>query len=84
LVGLLTCGNYLIAIGLSSIHAYAVEIYPTRMRAFGAGTAMAWLRIAQIVSPLIVGALLGGAGVDGVFLFLTGIRLQCIFRLIAY
>jgi MFS transporter, putative metabolite:H+ symporter len=71
-VTLLTISNYLIAIGFGSVHAYAVEIYPTRMRALGAGTAIAWLRIAQIVSPLVVGALLSHVGVAAVFLFLAG------------
>lgn len=70
-VSLLTIGNYLIAIGLGSVHAYATEIYPTRMRALGAGTAMAWLRIAQIVSPLVIGTLLDRVGVAAVFLFLA-------------
>ncbi len=71
IVSLLTLGNYLIAIGLGSIHVYATEIYPTRMRALGAGTAMAWLRIAQIVSPLVIGVLLGNFGPTSVFLFLA-------------
>lgn len=70
-VSLLTAGNYLIAIGLGSVHAYATEIYPTRIRALGAGTAMAWLRIAQVVSPLVIGALLDHVGAGAVFLFLA-------------
>lgn len=71
LVSLLTVANYFIAIGIGGVHTYATEIYPTRMRALGAGTAMAWLRIAQIVSPLIIGALLSHVGVIGVFGFLA-------------
>jgi putative MFS transporter len=70
-VSLLTIANYLMAIGLGSVHAYATELYPTRMRALAAGTAMAWLRIAQIVSPLIIGGLLGHLGATAVFLFLA-------------
>ncbi len=70
-VSLLTIGNYMIAIGFGSIHGYAVEIYPTRMRVLGAGTATSWLRIAQIVSPLVIGVLLGHVGVAAVFLFLA-------------
>lgn len=70
-VVLLTLGNYLIAIGLGSVHVYATEIYPTRMRALGAGTAMAWLRIAQIVSPLAIGFLLGNLGPSSVFMFMA-------------
>jgi putative MFS transporter len=70
-VWLLTVSNYLLAIGLGSVHGYATEIYPTRMRALGAGTAVAWLRIAQIVSPLLIGALVLHIGVTAVFLFLA-------------
>jgi MFS transporter, putative metabolite:H+ symporter len=69
---LVTIGNYMIAIGFGSIHGYAVEIYPTRMRALGAGTATSWLRIAQVVSPLVIGVLLGHIGVAAVFLLLAG------------
>ena len=74
-VSLLTVSNYLLAIGLGSIHAYATEIYPTRMRALGAGAAMAWLRIAQVVSPLVIGVLLSHIGVGAVFLFLAAMGL---------
>lgn len=74
-VSLLTIGNYLLAIGLGSVHTYATEIYPTRMRALGAGAAMAWLRIAQVVSPLVIGTLLGHFGVGAVFLFLAAMGL---------
>jgi MFS transporter, putative metabolite:H+ symporter len=70
-VWLLTVSNYLLAIGLGSVHGYATEIYPTQMRALGAGTAVAWLRIAQIVSPLLIGALVLHIGVTAVFLFLA-------------
>ncbi|MGB7602428.1 MAG: MFS transporter, partial [Candidatus Sulfotelmatobacter sp.] len=31
--------------------------------------ASAWMRIASIVGPIIVGAILGGAGLPSVFLF---------------
>jgi putative MFS transporter len=39
------------------------------MRALGTGAATAWMRIASVVGPLIVGALIGGAGIRSVFLF---------------
>lgn len=70
-MSLVTVSNYLLAIGLGSVHTYATEIYPTRIRALGAGAAMAWLRIAQVVSPLVIGVLLGHIGVGAVFLFLA-------------
>lgn len=39
--------------------AYTPELYPTRVRALGVGTATAWLRIASMVGPLVIGALIG-------------------------
>jgi putative MFS transporter len=44
------------------------EIYPTRMRALGAGIASAWLRIGAIAGPTLVGWILGAADLGGVFL----------------
>jgi len=66
---------FFISILLASIYVYMPEIYPTRMRAFGAGTASAWLRLGSIVGPVVVGAILSQAGVGIVFLFfaLTGL-----------
>ncbi len=61
---------YFISILLPGIYVYAPEIYPTRIRGVGAGFASAWLRIASIVGPVIVGILLRDAGVGSVFLFL--------------
>jgi putative MFS transporter len=51
------------------------EIYPTPIRALGSGTASAWLRLASIVGPTIVGAILAGSGVAFVFLFFALIGL---------
>jgi putative MFS transporter len=66
---------FFISILLASIYVYLPEIYPTRMRALGSGIASAWLRVASIVGPTVVGAILGQAGVSVVFLFfgLTGL-----------
>jgi MFS transporter, putative metabolite:H+ symporter len=54
---------------IGGIYVYAPEIYPTRMRAFGTGVVSAWLRIGSIVGPTMVGLILSGSGVGGVFLF---------------
>lgn len=45
-VGPLSLGMYL----------YTTELYPTRMRALGIGSGSGWLRIASIIGPTIVGA----------------------------
>jgi putative MFS transporter len=49
-------------------YLYTPEIYPTRLRSFGTGTASCWVRIASAVGPSIVGVTLAGSGVPGVFL----------------
>ena len=60
---------FFISILLASIYVYMPEIYPTRMRALGSGTASSWMRVASIVGPIIVGAILAQTGVGVVFLF---------------
>ncbi len=59
---------FFISILLAAIYVYLPEIYPTRMRALGAGTASAWYRVASIVGPPTVGFILGSVGISGVFM----------------
>ena len=48
--------------------SYAAELYPTRMRGWGLATATSMNRLASIVSPTAVGALLAaGLGIASVF-----------------
>jgi putative MFS transporter len=68
-VWLASIALFFMSIILASIYVYLPEIYPTPIRALGAGTASAWLRLASIVGPIIAGAILGQAGVAIVFLF---------------
>ena len=49
-------------------YLYTPEIYPTRLRSLGTGTASCWVRIASAMGPSIVGFTLAGSGVPGVFL----------------
>lgn len=51
-----------------SIYLYTAELYPTRARALGSGAATAWLRIASIIGPLVVGHLVADGGLGTVFL----------------
>lgn len=51
-IGPLSLGMYL----------YSAELYPTRMRALGNGAGTGWLRIASIIGPSVVGAVVGGGG----------------------
>ena len=50
-----------------SVYLYTPELYPTRARAIGVGTATAWLRLASIIGPSFVGWTIAG-GLDSVFL----------------
>lgn len=59
-------------LGVSSLslglYLYTAELYPTRIRAIGVGAGTAWLRIASIISPFIVGNLIGNGGLGTIFL----------------
>ena len=49
------------------VYLYTPELYPTRVRALGVGTATAWLRFASMIGPNIVGVMIAG-GLQPVFL----------------
>ena len=68
-VTLASIALFFISILLAAIFVYLPEIYPTRMRALGSGAASSWMRVASIVGPIVVGFILGGAGLPYVFLF---------------
>jgi putative MFS transporter len=48
------------------VYLYTPELYPTRSRALGVGTATAWLRLASMIGPTAVGYMLFG-GLQTVF-----------------
>ena len=48
------------------VYLYTPELYPTRARALGVGTATAWLRFASMIGPTAVGFMIGG-GLQSVF-----------------
>jgi len=50
------------------LYLYTPEIYPTRMRAIGTGSATCWLRLASAAGPLLVGYLLAERGTAAVFM----------------
>ena len=51
-----------------ALYLYSSEIYPTRVRALGTGTGTAWVRLASIIGPFVVGMILPSGGLGGVFL----------------
>jgi MFS transporter, putative metabolite:H+ symporter len=48
------------------VYLYTPELYPTRVRALGVGTATAWLRFASMIGPTVVGMMIG-SGLPAVF-----------------
>jgi putative MFS transporter len=68
-VALATLGIFAMSFISNAVYVYIPETYPTRIRALGAGVASAWLRIAAIIGPSIVGILLGAANLVAVFEF---------------
>jgi len=49
------------------VYLYTPELYPTRARAVGVGVATAWLRLASMIGPTVVGLMVTG-GLENVFL----------------
>jgi putative MFS transporter len=64
-VSISICFNYITAIGLGT---YTAENYPTELRALGAGAAGAWIRLASMLGPILVGAILPIGGLSAVFI----------------
>jgi putative MFS transporter len=50
-----------------SLYLYSAELYPTRLRAVGAGFGSAWLRIASSIGPLLIGWVVGSYSINYVF-----------------
>jgi len=48
------------------VYLYTPELYPTRARALGVGTATAWLRFASMIGPTAVGYMIA-SGMGSVF-----------------
>jgi len=63
-----TAGYAIIQTVTFSLYLYSAELYPTRLRAVGAGFGSAWLRIASSIGPLLVGWVVGNYNVNYVFL----------------
>jgi putative MFS transporter len=50
-----------------SLYLYSAELYPTRLRAMGTGLGSAWLRLGSSAGPILVGYIMGAAGIQYVF-----------------
>ena len=64
-----------LALPLSGIYVYANELYAPGVRALGMGLASAWVRLAAILGPLIIGFILSYGSVKDVYVFLAAISL---------
>lgn len=54
---------------------YPSELYPTRMRALGAGITGLWTRIGTFIGPIVIGYVLQNAGLGADFLMLGALAL---------
>jgi len=52
------------------LYLYTPELYPTRMRAMGCGFGATWRNLATSLSPMLIGYVLAGYGINYVFLML--------------
>jgi len=51
----------------SVLYAYSPELFPTRARATGCGTASGWGRVGALIGPAVIPAIISNYGVEAVF-----------------
>lgn len=62
------CAAPFIASVASALYLYTPELYPTRVRALGSSVASAWLRLAAMIGPLVISAVLARSSIMWAFL----------------
>ncbi len=72
---LVSLGNFMLSWLIPGLYVYMPEIYPTRMRAVGAGAGSSWFRIGAIISPTVIGFLVANTTISAVFVFFGCIAL---------
>ncbi|MFE3021533.1 MFS transporter [Streptomyces sp. NPDC059256] len=73
---ILWCGallSYFMNGSYAALYAYSTEVYPTAIRATGAGAASAFGRLGGITAPVAIGVLYPVVGFGGVFALVTGV-----------
>jgi putative MFS transporter len=60
---------------VNMIYLYTPELFPTRLRSTGCGTAGVFLRIGNASAPACVGFILAGQGINGVYLMLAAVAI---------
>jgi putative MFS transporter len=73
LVVLLSIARYFTAFSQTGIFVYVPEVYPTRMRAIGVGTASAWQRIATVIGPVVIGYILEIGSISWVYFMFVAV-----------
>jgi len=63
-----TLSNMCVGTMSLAVYLYTPELYPTRSRALAVGAATAWLRLASIIGPSVVGMMVADSGLKSVFL----------------
>jgi putative MFS transporter len=58
-----------------SLYLYSAELYPTRLRAVGAGFGSAWLRAGSSIGPILVGWIVADFGIQYVFAAFSAVSL---------
>jgi putative MFS transporter len=51
-----------------SVYLYTPELYPTRLRALGSSVSSAWLRVASMIGPIVVGTVIAHYSLAWAFL----------------
>jgi MFS transporter, putative metabolite:H+ symporter len=83
-IGVATATNLLIfasiavffaAPNVNMIYLLTPELFPTRLRSTGCGTAGVFLRIGNASAPACVGFILAGEGINGVYLMLAAVAI---------
>jgi putative MFS transporter len=58
-----------------SLYLYSAELYPTRLRAVGAGFGSVWLRAGSSIGPILVGWIVADLGIQYVFAAFSAVSL---------
>jgi len=68
-------GGFFMSTGAIGLNLYTSELYPTRVRAFGAAVGGSWQRVAAFTGPLVVGYLSPIYGLGAIFVYFGGLAL---------